>query len=89
MPREEDAPSTSYGDANCTDFGVSQKVDAYEAFIESTTGRSVEAVQGGGSTSPGPQQGSGSGSGSSSGGSVTETYAGSTGRRTSASKPTA
>lgn len=33
---------TSYGDANCADFGVSTKVDAFESFIESNTGELVE-----------------------------------------------
>ncbi len=42
---------TSYGDQNCTDFGVSTKVDAFESFIESNTGHAVEEVgSGGGST---------------------------------------
>jgi V8-like Glu-specific endopeptidase len=39
---------TSYGDQNCTDFGVSMKVDAFEDFIESNTGLLVEEVSGGG-----------------------------------------
>ena len=38
---------TSYGDVNCTDFGVSMKVDAFESFIESTTGLQVEEIGGG------------------------------------------
>lgn len=61
---------TSYGDLNCTDFGVSQKVDAFESFIESTTGESVEAVSGG-SSNPNPNPNPGNG------GEVTESYAGS------------
>jgi secreted trypsin-like serine protease len=32
---------TSYGDRNCNNFGVSTKVDAYEAWIESQTGEGV------------------------------------------------
>lgn len=43
---------TSYGDANCTDFGASTKVDAFQAFIESTTGLSVEAGGGSGGNQP-------------------------------------
>ncbi len=46
---------TSYGDYACTDFGVSTRVDAFEAFIESSTGLSVEPSTGsssGGGTPP-------------------------------------
>ncbi len=39
---------TSYGDLNCTDFGVSTKVDDFESFIENHTGESVEDLGGGG-----------------------------------------
>ena len=39
---------TSYGDQNCTNFGVSTKVDAFEAFIEANTGELVEDQSGGG-----------------------------------------
>lgn len=39
---------TSYGDQNCTDFGVSTKVDAFETWIESNTGEAVEDLNGGG-----------------------------------------
>jgi V8-like Glu-specific endopeptidase len=39
---------TSYGDQNCTDFGVSTKVDAFESWIENNTGRAVEDLSGGG-----------------------------------------
>ncbi len=64
---------TSYGDANCTDFGVSLKVDAFESFIESTTGRSVEVV--GGGSSPGNP--GNPGTTPPTGGDVTESYTGS------------
>jgi len=35
---------TSYGDIACMDLAVATKVDAYQAFIEATTGLQVEAV---------------------------------------------
>ena len=46
------AGTTSYGDINCTDYAVSQKVDAFEAWIESNTGLAVEEVTGGGGGGP-------------------------------------
>ena len=41
---------TSYGDQNCTDYGVSTRVDAYEAFIENNTGEDVTDLSSGGGT---------------------------------------
>jgi secreted trypsin-like serine protease len=51
---------TSYGDARCVDFGVSAKVDAYEGFIESTTGINVAPVTGGSSSGSSGSSSSGS-----------------------------
>jgi secreted trypsin-like serine protease len=64
---------TSYGDANCTDYGVSTKVDAFESFIESVTGMSIEPGTG---SSGGTSPGGGGGTPPATGGMVTETYSG-------------
>jgi len=52
---------TSSGDANCTRYGTSTSVDAFESWIESNTGETVKEVSGGGSSS---------------GGTTTDTYTG-------------